>query len=196
VLVALGGAAVGALILGLAVGALSGLGWMAWTGAGGLGLADALLAGLYFCLVAAVQEGVFRGWVLSVLTRRVGFWRAAILTSLAFAAIHVFVPGQNGMGLLAMFLFGLAMCGAVRRFGTLWWAMGFHAGWDFMLTPVFGFGAAPGQHVMWRLAPRGSVWLSGGAAGPEASVITLAMLAWLVGVLASRAAPSTPQTRH
>jgi membrane protease YdiL (CAAX protease family) len=173
-------------MVSLVVGALSGVGAMAWTGARGLGLPAAILAGLYFCLVAAVQEAVFRGWGLSILRRRVGFWGAAIITSIIFAAIHAFIPDQNGMALLAMGLFGLAMCAAVRRLGTLWWAMGLHAGWDFMLTPVFGFGAAPGQHVVCRLAPQGPVWLSGGAAGPEASAITLAMLGCLFGALVWR----------
>lgn len=165
------------------MGALHGLRALAWAGAGGLGLPAALLAALYFCLVAVVQEGVFRGWALRVLTRRLGFWAAAIITSLAFAAIHVFAPGQNGMGLVAMGLFGLAMCAAVRSFGTLWWAIGFHAGWDFTLTALFGFGAAPGQRVLWRLTAEGAAWLSGGAAGPEASAITLAMLGALLGAL-------------
>jgi len=181
-------------MVSLAVGALSGLDAMAWTGSGGLGLPAALLAGLYFCLVAAVQEGLFRGWGLSVLARRMGFWGAAILTSLAFAAIHVFIPGEDRLGLVAMSFFGLAMCAAVRRFGALWGAMGFHAGWDFMLTAVFGFGAAPGQRVAWRLAAKGPDWLSGGAAGPEASAITLAMLGCLFGALAWRGLKTTPQT--
>lgn len=178
------------------MGALCGLGALARTGAGGLGLAGAVVAALYFCLVAAVQEGVFRGWALSVLARRSGFWGAAVITSLAFAAIHVFAPGQNAVGLLAMGMFGLAMCAAVRRFGTLWWAMGFHAGWDFTLTAIFGFGAAPGQRVLWRLAPHGPAWLSGGAAGPEASAITLAMLGCLLGALAWRGLRTRPQTRR
>jgi membrane protease YdiL (CAAX protease family) len=182
------------MMVSLAVGALSGLGAMAWTGAGGLGLPAAVLAGLYVCLVAALQEGVFRGWGLSVLTRRIGFRAAAIITSLAFAAIHGCIPGQNGMGLVAMGLFGLAMCAAVRRFESLWWAMGFHAGWDFMLTAVFGFGAAPSQRVAWRLAAQEPDWLSGGAAGPEASAITLAILAGLFGALAWRGLKTTRQT--
>jgi len=171
------------------VGALSGLGALDWSPVGGgLGLSAALVSGLYFSLVAAAQEGVFRGWLLTFLTRRWGFWGAAMVDSLAFAAIHAFIPGQNGMGLAAMWLFGLAMCAAVRRRGTLWWAMGFHTGWDFVLTAVFGFGAAPGQRVMWRLAPQGPAWLNGGAAGPEASAITLAMLGCLCGALAWRGA--------
>jgi hypothetical protein len=137
-------------------------------------------------LVAAVQEGVFRGWLLSVLARRLGFWVAAIMTSLAFAAIHALIPGQNGMGLVAMWLFGLSMCAAVRQLGTLWWPLGFHTGWDFVLTALFGFGAAPGQRIMWRLASRGPTWLSGGSGGPEASAIALALLGCLLGALVWR----------
>jgi membrane protease YdiL (CAAX protease family) len=172
--------------MAFAVAAVSWIGVLSWAGAGGLNLTAAILAGLYFIIVAAVQEGVFRGWLLQLLARRLGFWSAAILTSLAFAAMHVFIPGRNGMAFLAMLIFGLAMCAAVRRVGGLFWAMGFHAGWDFMLTPVFGFGAAPGQHVLCRLATQGPAWLSGGAAGPEGSVISLAVLVCLFVVLAWR----------
>jgi membrane protease YdiL (CAAX protease family) len=108
------------------------------------------------------------------------------MTSLAFAAIHAFVPGQNAMGFVSMGVFGLAMCAAVRRFGALWWAVGFHAGWDIMLTAIFGSGAGGEERVMWRASPQGPAWLSGGPAGPEASVVTLAMLGLLLWALAWR----------
>ncbi len=185
---ALAGCGAGVLALGLVVGALSGLRALAWTGRGGLDLSSGLVWALYFILVAAAQEGVFRGWPLTVLARRTGFWRAAIITSLAFAAIHVFAPGRSALGLVAMAMFGLAMCAAVRRFGALWWAMGFHAGWDFMLTAAFGFGAGSGPRAIWRFAPHGPVWLSGGATGPEASLITVAILGCLGWALTPRAA--------
>ncbi len=187
-MLALAGCLAGGLALGLTVGTLRGVHALAWAGAGGMDLSDALAWALYLSLVAAAQEGVFRGVLFGAVARRAGFWGAAIITSLAFAAIHALRPGQNGLGLLAMVIFGLAMCAAVRRFGTLWWALCFHAGWDFMLTAISGFDASRGPPVMWRFSPQGPAWLSGGGAGPEASLITLAILCGLLWVLAWRGA--------
>lgn len=95
--------------------------------------------------VALVEEAVFRGFLLGSLAQRHGFTRAAVVSSLLFAAVHLFRPGPLafklgyglGLVLLALFLARIAWQGSLAA------AAGFHAGiifWNFIdpagrLTP-------------------------------------------------------------
>jgi membrane protease YdiL (CAAX protease family) len=119
-------------------------------------------------LIAFAQELVFRGWLLRAVAP-LGFWPAAGLTSLAFAAIHFGRPGETPAGLGGLVMFGLLAAMGVRRTGTLWWAVGFHAAWNVTQDVVLGLpdggsAARPG----WLAADvDGPAWLTGGGAGPE-----------------------------
>jgi hypothetical protein len=64
------------------------------------------------------------------------FWPAAILLSLAFAGDHLVKPMENAPDILSLVLFGLFTCYTVRRTGSLWFAIGFHAAFDFSRWPI------------------------------------------------------------
>jgi membrane protease YdiL (CAAX protease family) len=84
-------------------------------------------------------------------------------------------------------LFGLLFCLFLRRRGNLWWAVGFHAGWDWGQTFFYGVpdsGLMP-YHNLFGSAFHGPRWLTGGSVGPEASVFTPTVLA-IVAILFSR----------
>ena len=84
-----------------------------------------------FVIVGMSEEFSFRGYLQYTLTTtRMGFWPAAILTSLVFGLVHMSNPGETKFGLLSVVIFGLLFCLFLRRTGNLWWAVGFHAGWD------------------------------------------------------------------
>jgi hypothetical protein len=53
-----------------------------------------------------------------------------------------------------------------------------HVGWNFFQGPIFGY-AASGHDtpVLVAQAPSGPAWLSGGAFGPEGSVLTIPVVA-------------------
>jgi len=81
----------------------------------------------------------------------------------------------------------LLFCLFLRRTGNLWWAVGFHAGWDWGQTFFYGVpdsGIAP-YHNLFGSAFDGPRWLTGGSVGPEASVFTPIVLA-LVAILFTR----------
>jgi uncharacterized protein len=70
--------------------------------------------------------------------------------------------------------FGLLFCLFLRRTGNLWWAVGFHAGWDWGQTFFYGVrdsGIAP-YHSLLNSTFSGPRWLTGGTVGPEASIFT------------------------
>ena len=84
----------------------------------------------FFLIVAFYEEFFTRGYTQFTLTEAVGFWPAAILLSLGFGALHLENPGENWVGILGAMVIGFFFCLTLRRTGNLWFAVGFHAAWD------------------------------------------------------------------
>jgi membrane protease YdiL (CAAX protease family) len=120
-----------------------------------------------------------RGYSQYTLARGIGFWPAALILSSAFGLIHLRNGGEQWPGLLAAAFIGLFFCLTLRRTGTLWFAIGFHAAWDwgetfFYSVPDSGM-VAPGHLLSSSL--RGPQWLSGGSVGPEGSILCFLVIA-------------------
>jgi len=144
--------------------------------------------GLAFLLVALFEEFRYRGYALFTLNRGVGFWPAAILLSAAFGAIHLRNPGETYFGVTAAGLLGLFFCFTWQRTGSLWFAVGMHAAWDFCQSFVYG---VPDSGLVSRgrlLRPhfQGSTWITGGTVGPEGSVWVLVVVALVFALFADR----------
>ncbi len=141
-----------------------------------------------FVIVGLSEEFSFRGYLQFTLTTGIGFWPSAILLSALFGLAHASNPGESKFGLLSVVCFGLLFCLFLRRTGNLWWAVGFHAGWDWGQTFFYGVsdsGLAP-YHNLFNSSFSGPNWLTGGTVGPEASIFTPLTLL-LVAILFSRA---------
>ena len=138
-------------------------------------IASATLAwGGTFILVGLAEEFAFRGYLQFTLTTGMGFWPSAILLSLLFGLAHTGNPGESKSGVISVVLFGLLFCLFLRRTGNLWWAVGFHAGWDWGQTFFYGVADSgiPPYHNLFNSTFAGPRWLTGGTVGPEASVFT------------------------
>jgi len=158
-------------------------------------LARAIVAwSLTFILVGLAEEFTFRGYLQYTLTTGIGFWPSAILLSALFGLAHLGNPGESTPGLLSVVMFGLLFCLFLRRRGTLWWAVGFHAGWDWGQTFFYGVpdSGIPAQHSLFGCSFNGPAWLTGGTVGPEASVFTPIVLAIVTIVFAN----VYPQVRY
>ena len=132
-----------------------------------------------FLAVSWGEEFAFRGYWLFSFSRRMRFWPAALLISAVFGAAHVPNHGEDALGILQVVEFGLLMCLTLRRTGNLWFAVGFHAAWDwaesfFYGTPDSGL-LSDGRFL--STSVHGPNWLTGGSAGPEGSIIALLILA-------------------
>ncbi|MGH9352045.1 MAG: CPBP family intramembrane glutamic endopeptidase [Terriglobia bacterium] len=142
-------------------------------------LLDASVWAAGFFVVAFFEEFFTRGYALYTLAEGMGFWPAAALLSAAFGALHLRNPGEDWTGALAAGLIGLFCCFTVRRTGTLWFAIGFHAMWDYAESFIFfvpDSGTTIARHLF-NSALYGPAWLTGGAVGPEASIFVFAVIA-------------------
>jgi membrane protease YdiL (CAAX protease family) len=139
--------------------------------------------GGFFVIVGLFEEFLLRGYTQFTLTQGIGFWPAALFLSTCFAALHIGNPGETWLGLLAVAAIGLFFCLTLRRTGNLWFAVGFHASWDWGESYLYSVPDSGGMvtgHLM-RSSFHGSHWITGGSVGPEGSVLVFVVLAvtWL-----------------
>ena len=146
--------------------------------AGGAVWRYALGWGAAFLAVAVHEEFAFRGYWLFVFAKRLRFWWAALITSLMFGVAHLGNPGENALGILQVVVIGLLFCLMIRRTGSLWFALGFHAAWDWAETFFYGTpdSGLLGVGRYLNSSVQGPRWLTGGSAGPEGSVIAFVVV--------------------
>jgi len=134
--------------------------------------------GLCFLLVALTEELMVRGYLLFTLARGITFWPAAILLAALFGLLHTGNSGESHFGLLAAGLVALVFSLSLWRLGHLWWAIGFHAAWDWAESFFYGTPDSGTVSVgrLLHAQPLGATIWSGGPTGPEGSV-------WIVPVL-------------
>ena len=135
-------------------------------------------------LVGLAEELWFRSYLLQTLWKSIGFWPAAIVISLFFAADHYFFKsGENLWDVITLVSLSLLLCYSVVRSGSLWFAVGFHVAFDYMQLFVIGTpnGDRLPQGRLLDVSFQGPDWLTGGILGTEASFVMypLIALAWL-----------------
>jgi uncharacterized protein len=146
---------------------------------GGAILKYAFAWGLMFLVVALFEESTLRGYLQFTLTRGIGFWWGALLLSLLFGFGHGTNPGETPVGLFSAAGIGIVFCLSLWYTGSLWWAVGFHTSWDWAESYFYGTsdsGLAVRDHLLGE-HPIGQRLWSGGATGPEGSLLILALLA-------------------
>ena len=172
------GAGVGAAYLCASVGIVAVLGGYRITGVAfaGPALAGGLL--LHF-LVGVFEETLFRGILFRFLEEGLGSWIALTLTALFFGLSHLSNPNATVWSALAIALeAGVSIGAAYMATRSLWFAMGLHTTWNFLQGNIFGVAVsgngAPTDSLFIPLI-QGNPWLTGGAFGIEASVITVVL---------------------
>src|ERR1017187_8075325 len=111
-----------------------------------------------------------------------GFWQAAWVTSTGFGFIHTGNNGENWIGIFAAAAIGFVFCVSVWVTGSAWWAIGCHAAWDWGETYFYGAAdsgnAATGHYL--TTSPAGNALWSGGADGPEGSLLVVGIILLLL----------------
>lgn len=172
---AFGGIVLGASLFALLYVALWSLGIAHW-----LGMArDANVVVPFATALGAAfgEELAFRGGVFRVLEDGFGTGVALIASATAFGLVHVLNAGATvastaAIALEAGVLLGLAYAAA----RSLWLSIGLHFGWNFTEGGIFG-AAVSGRanHGVFNFSLGGPDILTGGAFGPEASVVAVAI---------------------
>lgn len=130
-------------------------------------------------LIGFSEELQFRAYLLTTLSDGIGFWWASIVLSVAFGALHYFFkPHERWEDFASTGLLALFMCLTLRRTGSLAFAIGWHAAFDFANLFLWS-GQNAGEYAVGHLLEtrwQGPQWLTGGLLGPEASWMVFAVI--------------------
>jgi uncharacterized protein len=138
---------------------------------------------LLFC-GAAGEEIAFRGFPLQFLIRGYGPWIAIPGIGILFGLLHGFNPGATPLSMANTAGFGILFGFALLRSHDLWLPIGLHFGWNatlpFLGVELSGFTIQViGYRLVWKA---GNLW-SGGAYGPEASILATLVLVILFAIV-------------
>jgi uncharacterized protein len=180
---AIGGASLTALLFTLRVAGVFSFGGLALHGADILKYGIEWVGPLFISVL--LEDFFYRGYILFTLSTGIGFWPAAVITSLWMGGMHYLNPGGQGLAPVAATLYCFATCLVLRRSGDLWMPMGIHLAWGWGEIFFFGLvssGFSGKEHLL-NGSFQGSRWLTGGEFGVEASVPTLFLFAiWGAGI--------------
>jgi membrane protease YdiL (CAAX protease family) len=138
----------------------------------------AILYAIGFLFVGLFEEFGFRGYVQYTLASGIGFWPSALILSFLFGYVHLGNPGEAKIGAFMAGSFGLLALFSLRRTGSLWFAVGMHAAFDWTETYFYGVpdsGLLAQGHLL-NSSFHGPVWLTGGSVGPEGSYLVFGVL--------------------
>ncbi|HEX8651381.1 MAG TPA: type II CAAX endopeptidase family protein [Pyrinomonadaceae bacterium] len=158
-----------------------------------------LVSCLVFIPAAAAEEMVFRGYPLQTMTRARLAWLGLALTSVLFAWVHLDNPNVvPGFTLLNTTLAGIWLGVAYLRTRSMWFPLGVHWSWNWMMgavlgLPVSGIDRLTPEPVM-RATDAGPAWLTGGAYGIEGgAACTIALLLSTLFIWRTRLLKARPE---
>jgi CAAX protease family protein len=148
------------------------------------GLATMVYTAFILFCGSAGEELLFRGYGFQLLLRAAGTYATIVPVGVLFAALHAFNPSASTLGIVNTAGFGILFGYAFVRSHDLWLPVGLHFGWNVTL-PLFGVNVSGLKigvttHALEWSASK--LW-SGGDYGPEASIITSAVLLVLFAYL-------------
>ena len=142
-----------------------------------------IFAGVFFffllTVAAADEELIFRGYPFQRLVDVGGPVFAVITLSVLFGAAHLRNPFHTWISTLNTAVVGVLLAICYLRTRALWLPLGIHFAWNFVQGFVLGLpvsGLSFPQHIL-QAKVSGFLWLTGGAYGPEGSILTLGVIA-------------------
>lgn len=151
-----------------------------------------------FVVGALAEEAMFRGYPLQTLTRAKLAWVGILLTSLPFALGHLNNPNVvAGFTFINTALAGLWLALAYLRTRSLWFPLGVHWAWNWVLGSVLGLpvsGLRMSSHTLLLGHDFGPAWLTGGSYGIEGGLAcTVALVISCLFIWRTKLVTATPE---
>ncbi|HKP46762.1 MAG TPA: type II CAAX endopeptidase family protein [Pyrinomonadaceae bacterium] len=140
-----------------------------------------ILSAVLFVCAALAEESLFRGYPLQTLVRARLAIFGVLLTSIAFASIHMSNPNfTQGLPYVNLLLAGVWLSIAYLRTRSLWLPLGIHWSWNWALGSLFGLPVSGissiAPHPLLHGTDLGPAWLTGGGYGIEGGLAATAAL--------------------
>lgn len=127
--------------------------------------------------VAVTEELLFRAVVFRLVEELAGTWAALAISGVLFGALHLVNPDATVWGAVAVAVEAGLLLGAVyAATRTVWLPIGLHLGWNLAESGIFSTTVSGSDGTETGLLDgvlSGSVALTGGSFGPEASVVAI-----------------------
>lgn len=140
-----------------------------------------------FVLQGMGEEALFRGYLMTSLSRKHNAWVAIIISALAFACMHGGNAGFNSIAFINITLFGIFAGVFMLKRGSIWAVGAIHTAWNFMQGNIFGFRVSgnPQFDSVFSASSAGfGKILSGGDFGLEGGLgVTIVLLVAILGAL-------------
>jgi hypothetical protein len=156
-----------------------------------------LVSCLVFIVAAAAEEMVFRGYPLQTMTRARLAWVGLAIPSIFFSWVHLSNPNVvPGFTFVNTLLAGIWLAAAYLRTRSLWFPLGIHWSWNWMMGAVLGLPVSGIENLtpapLMRATDAGPAWLTGGAYGIEGgAACTLTLLLATIFVWRTRLVSAT-----
>ena len=147
---------------------------------------------LIFC-GASGEELLFHGFAFQSLMTGLGPFATILPVGMIFGLLHMGNPDATWLSTANTVGFGIVFGYAVYRTRSLWLPIGLHFGWNIAM-PFFGVKISgitmrvTGYEMTWNAGP---LW-SGGAYGPEGSMVTSGVLALMLLLVWKYPFPAPP----
>jgi membrane protease YdiL (CAAX protease family) len=171
------GVAIGFGLFSIVYAVFTLMGVATWQGYNGFSGAPAMLL---LAITAGIgEELLFRGVVFRILEESLGTTVALIASAALFGLMHAGNPGATTVSTLAIALeAGVMLAAAYTWSRSLWLPIGIHLAWNFTEGGIYGAAVSGGKSVGIigvTLSKSASTLITGGAFGPEASVVAIAI---------------------
>lgn len=180
----LAGALIGIVLIGTFLSALWGLGLAHVSAGTGLhGLVNELLVPL---VTAMGEELLFRVVLFRLVEEISGTTAAIVISAAIFGLSHAGNPGATPLALATLSAeLGVMLALAYVLTRNVWLAVGIHMGWNLALGYVFGVSVSGVRdpHSLLQTTLSGPDLVTGGAFGPEGSILVLGLALIASGTL-------------
>lgn len=132
---------------------------------------------LLFIFQSASEELMSRSFLLVAIESRFGSVMGILLSSMVFFILHAGNPNVTNFALFNIFIAGILFGVLLVWFRNFWLLLGFHAGWNFVQGVVYDFNVSGLDFFSTiRFDVNQDNIITGGAFGPEGSVIVSSLL--------------------
>ncbi len=125
------------------------------------------------------EELLFRGYCFQALIEGTNKYIAILTLSGFFGLAHIGNPNVTFFGVINTILAGVWFSVAYLKTRTLWFPTSLHATWNFFQGYLYSFpvsGLELEHRSLFSLQQGGPDWVTGGAYGPEAGILTTLVL--------------------
>lgn len=138
---------------------------------------SALIGLVSFIFVGFGEEIFGRAYIMSILKQTKNKWAIILISSIIFAALHLFNNAIGILPLINLFLAGILFGYMFMKSNNIWMPIGFHITWNYFQGYIWGFQVSGNEvNGIYQVKTMSNNIINGGAFGPEGGLVVTFIL--------------------